>query len=132
MYLKKRKIARNELSDFLGFTRQLCEFVAAKVEFSSRLLRLLEEKDGPDEIRRRAAGLAQGAEKLKSLYLELWQRRFQPESPPDFVGSFAFLEERFRHLRQAVARPADRETLLAEMKSYSALAPPAAADDWEP
>jgi hypothetical protein len=118
LYLKKRKIARNELTDFLGFTRQLCEFIAAKVEFSSRLCSLLEEKGGPEQIRHQAAWLGQGAEKLKNIYLELWQENFQPEGLPECVSSFAFLQERFHYLRQVSSRPAARENLLLELKNY--------------
>lgn len=126
LYLKKRKIARNELSDFLGFARQLFEFIAAKVEFSSRLCSLLEEKEGPEQIRRQASWLGQGAEKLKNLYLELWRKRFQPEGLPECASGFAFLQERFHYLRQVSSRSAARENLLLELKNYSPLSSPAA------
>ncbi len=119
LYLKKRKIARNELTDFLNFTRQLCEFIAAKVEFSSCLGSLLEEQCGPEQIMHQAAGLEKGAEKLKNLYLELWRKGFQPEGLPDFVNGFTFLQERFQYLHQLSSRPAAREKLLAELKNHS-------------
>ncbi|MBU4308097.1 MAG: beta-N-acetylhexosaminidase [Acidobacteria bacterium] len=126
LYLKKRKIARNELTDFLNFTRQLCEFIAAKVEFSSRLGSLLEEQDGPEQIRRQAAWLGQGAEKLKNLYLELWRKQFQPENLPDSISGFIFLQERFQYLRQISSSPLAREKLFEELKNYSSLSSPAA------
>ena len=126
LYLKKRKIARNELSDFLSFARQLCEFIAAKVEFSSRLCSFLDENGGPEQLRRQAAWIGQGAEKLKNLYLELWRKSFQPEGLPECVSSFAFLQERFHYLGQASSRPAARENLLLELKNYSPLTAPAA------
>lgn len=119
LYLKKRKIARNELTDFLNFTRQLCEFIAAKVEFSGCLDSLLEEQCGPEQIIHQAAWLEKGAEKLKNLYLELWRKRFQPEGIPDFVSGFTFLQERFQYLHQLSSRPAAREKLLAELKNHS-------------
>jgi hypothetical protein len=115
--LKKRKIARNELSDFLGFTRQLFEFIAAKVEFSSRLCSLLEKKGGPEQVRLQAERLGQGAEKLKNLYLELWRKRFRPQSDPECISGFALLQERFQYLSQAISSPASREKLLAELKN---------------
>ena len=80
LYLKKRKIARNELSDFLAFARQLFEFIAAKVEFSSRLRSLLEEKGGPESIRGLAAGLEQGSEKLKNLYWNCGAKTSSPKA----------------------------------------------------
>lgn len=126
LYLKKRKISRNELTDFLSFTRQLCEFIAAKVEFSSRLCSFLEEKGGPEKIHRQAAGLGQGAEKLKNLYLELWRKNFQSDGLPECVRGFAFLQERFHYLRQVSSRPAARENLLQELGNDSPLAAPAA------
>lgn len=119
LYLKKRKIARNELTDFLNFTRQLCEFIAAKVEFSSCLGSLLEEQCGPEQILHQTAWLEKGAEKLKNLYLELWRKRFQPEGLPDFASGFTLLQERFQYLHQLSSRPAAREKLLAELKNHS-------------
>ncbi len=119
LYLTKRKIARNELSDFLGFARLLFEFIAAKVEFSSRLCSLLEEKEGAEKIRGLAAGLERGGEKLKNLYLELRGKSFQPEPVTEGVSGFGIMQERFRYLCQAVSLAAARENLLLELKNYS-------------
>lgn len=128
LYLKKRKIARGELSDFLGFARQMFEFIAAKVEFSSRLLSLLEEKEGAEKIRGQAAGLEQAGEKLKDLYLQLRGRSVQHGPAAESVAGFGFLQERFRYLRQAVSQPAARESILLELKNYLPLHGPAAED----
>lgn len=119
LYLKKRKIARNELSDFLGFARQLFEFIAAKVEFSRRLCSLLEEKDGPEKIRHQAAWLGKGTAKLKSLYLELRGKSFQPEGLTESVAGFGFLQERFHYLHQASSRSESVKNLLLELKNDS-------------
>jgi len=126
LYLGKRKIARNELTDFLDFAQQLYAFIAAKVEFSNRLGSLLEEQGGPEQIHRQAAWLGQGAEKLKNLYLDLWRKRFQPEGLPDFVNGFTFLQKRFQYLCSAASSPQASEKLLAELKNYSSLSSPAA------
>ena len=117
LYLGKRKIARNEMTDFFAFARQLFEFITAKVEFSSRLVSLLEEKSGPEQVRLQAERLGQGAVRLKNLYLELWRKRFRPEGDPEFIGGFAFLQERFQYLSQAVSSPVSRGKLLAELKN---------------
>ena len=109
----------------MGFARQLYEFIAAKVEFSSRLGSLLEEKGGPEQIHRQAEWLGQAAEKLKNHYLELWRNRFQPEGLPECVSGFAFLQERFHYLCQAVSSPAAREKMSAELENYSLLHSPA-------
>ncbi len=125
LYLKKKKIPRNELTDFLNFIQQLYAFIAAKVQFSGRLYSLLDEKGGPDQIHRQAAGLEQGILKLKSLYLELWHKHFLPEGLPRCMNDFTFLHERFQYLRQASRRPAGRENLLAELKNCSPFNSPA-------
>jgi hypothetical protein len=117
--LGKRKIARNELTDFLDFAQQLYAFIAAKVEFSSRLAQLLEEKNATEQVPRQAAGLGIGAEKLATLYMELWRKRFRSEGFPDFVSGFNFLQERFGYLRRLASRPAARNKLLAELKNQS-------------
>ena len=119
LYLGKRKIARNELTDFLDFAQQLYAFIAAKVEFSSRLAQLLEEKNATEQVPRQAAGLGLGAKKLATLYMELWRKRFRSEGFPAFVNGFNFLQERFGYLRQFASRPAARDTLLAELKNQS-------------
>jgi hypothetical protein len=118
LYLKKRKIPRNELTEFLNFAQQLYEFIAAKVDFSSRLGVILGEKGCEEKVRLQADWLGQGAEKLKNGYWQLWKKHFQPENPPRCMESFVFLQERFHYLRQASCRPAGRAILLAELKNY--------------
>jgi hypothetical protein len=128
LYLKKRRISRNELTGFLGFARRLFEFIAAKVEFSGRLCSLLDEKGGAEKILRQAAWLGQGTEKLKNFYLELWGKSFLPESLPEGASGFTFLQERFRYLRRAASQPAARENLFLELKNYSPAAGPPAGN----
>ena len=134
-YLKKREITRNELTDFIHFVGRLYEYVAVKVDFSSRLGPLLGEKDGERGIRGQAVRLELGSRELKDSYSELWRRHFRAGDLPPIARGFDFLCARFAFLGQAVASPASREKLRAEMISYPPLALPAASIDggfWQP
>jgi len=127
LYLKKRKITGNELSDFLNIAQPLYEFVAAKVEFSSRLLSRLNSADGEERIHQDLARLLPGSEKLKNLYCELWLKRRQPYGLARKIREFDFLQERYRHLQQSMARPAARKKLLAEIETVSLVDVPSAS-----
>ncbi|MCX6554182.1 MAG: hypothetical protein NTZ12_04080 [Candidatus Aminicenantes bacterium] len=119
LYLKKRKIARNEMSDFFNFAQHLYEFVAAKIEFSNRLLPRLGAAAGDETIRLDLDLLLAEVERLKNLYINLWLERCQPEGLAKQIREFALLQERFRCLQQASAHPAARKNLLLEFDHYS-------------
>lgn len=114
-YLKKRKIARNDMSDFLGFAQHLYEFVAAKVDFSYRLPARLGGDDADGRMQSEAERLVVGAEKLKDLYITLWLGRCQPEGLARQIREFTALQERLRALQQAGAHPESKKKLLLEL-----------------
>jgi hypothetical protein len=116
-YLKKRKIDRNELSDFLNIAQHLYEFVADKVEFSSRLSLRLGAADGDELIQRDLDRLLSAGERLKDLFCALWLKRRKPYGLAKKVREFDFLQERFRYLQRALAHPAARKKLLAELEN---------------
>jgi hypothetical protein len=118
-YLKKRKIVRSEMADFLNFAQHLYEFIADKVEFSSRLLIFLTDGQGNEKIRISLERLLPGVEKLKNLYINLWLSRCQPDGLASKIREFDFLEERCHYLLQASAHPAARKNLLTKLKNYS-------------
>jgi hypothetical protein len=118
LYLKKRKIARNEMSDFLNFAQHLYEFVADKVEFSSRLLSCLSAADGDEKIRQGLDRLLRGNEKLKNLFCELWLKRRKPYGLAKKIKEFDFLQERCNYLLQSIAYPAAKKNLIFKLKNY--------------
>ncbi|MCX6557542.1 MAG: hypothetical protein NTW95_08970 [Candidatus Aminicenantes bacterium] len=128
LYLKKRKIARNEMSDFLSFAQHLYEFIAAKIEFSSRLLSRLGPDGADEKIPLDADRLIAEAERLKNLYINLWLVRCQPEGLARHIREFALLQERFRYLQRASAQPAARKNLLLEFGNYSPASGPGALE----
>jgi hypothetical protein len=128
LYLKKRKIARNEMSDFLSFAQHLYEFIAAKVEFSSRLLSRLGAAAADENIPLELDRLIADAERLKNLYITLWLGRCQPEGLARQIREFASLQERFRHVQRASIQPAARKKLLLEFDNYSPASGPAAME----
>jgi hypothetical protein len=119
LYLKKRKIVRSAMSDFLNFAQHLYEFIAAKVEFSNRFLTFLGDARGDEKIHQRLERLLAGVEKLKNLYINLWLSRCQPDGLAKKIREFDSLQERFHYLLQASAHPAARKNLLAELENYS-------------
>jgi len=119
LYLKKRKIIRSEMADFLNFAQHLYEFIAAKVEFSNHFLTFLIDVQGDEKIRQPLERLLAGVEKLKNLYINLWLSRCQPEGLARKIREFDFLQERFHYLLQASAHPAARKKFLAELENYS-------------
>jgi hypothetical protein len=122
LYLKKRKIASSEMSDFLNFAQHLYEFIADKVEFSGQFLAFLALGREDEKIRQRLERLLAAVEKLKNLYINLWLARCQPEGLARKIKEFDFLEERCHYLLQASAHPAARKKLLAKLKNYSPIA----------
>ena len=119
LYLKKRKITRSEMTDFLNFAQHLYEFIADKVEFSNDFLTFLNDGQGIEKIRQPLERLIAGVEKLKNLYINLWLSRCQPDGLARKIREFDFLQERCHYLLQASAHPAARKNLLAELKNYS-------------
>jgi hypothetical protein len=119
LYLKKRKIVRSEMSDFLNFAQHLYELIADKVEFSNRLLTFLTDAQGDEKARQRLERLLQGTEKLKNLFIDLWLKRCKPDGLAKKIREFDFLQERFHYVLQASAHPAARKNLLLELENYS-------------
>jgi hypothetical protein len=119
LYLKKRKIVRSEMSDFLNFAQHLYEFIADKVEFSNSFLTFLSAGQGDEKIRQRLERLLPEVEKLKNLYINLWLSRCHPDGLAREIREFDFLQERFHYLLQASAQPAARKDLLAKLENYS-------------
>lgn len=119
LYLKKRKIVRSEMADFLNFAQHLYEFIADKVEFSNHFLTFLSVGQGDEKIRQSLDRLLPEVEKLKNLFINLWLNRCQPEGLARKIREFDFLEERFHYLLQASAHPAARKNLLTKLKNYS-------------
>jgi hypothetical protein len=119
LYLKKRKIAHSEMSDFLNFAQHLYELIAEKVEFSGLFMVFLTAGLEADRIRQRLERLLAESEKLKNLYINLWLARCQPEGLARVIREFDLLEGRFHCLLQAGAHPAARKKLLAEFESHS-------------
>jgi hypothetical protein len=115
-YLKKRKIARNEMTDFLNFTQHLYEFIADKVEFSNDFLTFLNHGQGNEKVHQPLERLLAGVEKLKNLYINLWLSRCKPEGLAKKIREFDLLQERFHYLLQAIAHPAARKNLLSEFE----------------
>jgi hypothetical protein len=119
LYLKKRKIVHSEMADFLNFAQHLYEFIADKVEFSSRFQIFLIDGQGNEKIPISLERLLAESEKLKNLYINLWLARCQPEGLARMIREFDFLGGRFHYLLQASAYPAARKNLLAKLKNYS-------------
>jgi hypothetical protein len=119
VYLKKRKIVRNEMADFLNFVQHLYEFIADKVEFSNRFLAFLIDGQESEKIRQTLERLIPGVEKLQDLYIDLWLSRCQPDGLARKIREFGFLQERFHYLLQASAHPAARKNLLSEFENHS-------------
>lgn len=119
LYLKKRKIVRREIADFLNFAQHLYEFIADKVEFSNHFLIFLRPGQGNEKIRQPLEQLLAGVEKLKNFYINLWLSRCKPDGLARKIREFDFLQERFHYLLQASAQPAARKNLLEELKNYS-------------
>jgi hypothetical protein len=115
-YLKKRKIVRNDMSDFLIIAQHLYEFVAAKVEFSSRFPSWLKAAGGDECIQAEVDRLLPECEKLKDLFCELWLKRRQPYGLARKIREFDFLQERFLYLQHALAHPAARKNLMSEFE----------------
>ncbi|MBN2400045.1 MAG: hypothetical protein JXI33_06865 [Candidatus Aminicenantes bacterium] len=116
-YLKKRKIVRNEMSDFLNIAQHLYEFVAEKVDFSSRLLSGLNAIDGDAHLQRKLDRLLADVEKLKNLFCALWLKRRKPYGLAKKVRRFDFLQERLNYLLLSMAHPAARKILLSELEN---------------
>ncbi len=116
-YLEKKEIAGDELAGFIAFCRRMYEFIAVKVRFSARLGSLLSEENSGEAIRRLAVGLEREVLDLKGLYVDLWNRHFQPGGLPGFMNDFAHLQGRLEYLRRAGAKQAARKDLLAEMEN---------------
>ena len=131
LYLKKRKIGGGEQPRVIVFARKMYEVIAAKVEFSSRLGRLLGEAEGGEEVRRRAAGIERGARELKYLYLGLRGKDVSPADVGRGLKGFDLLSQRLADLRRASSSPAAREELLRELRKSSLLASLAAPGDDE-
>jgi hypothetical protein len=119
LYLKKRKIVRSEMADFLNFIQHLYEFIADKVEFSGQFLSFLVDGQEDEKIRQRLERLLPEVEKLKNLYINLWLSRCQPEGLARRIRGFDSLEERLRYLLQAGSQPAARKKLMTEFKNHS-------------
>ncbi len=119
LYLKKRKIVRSEMADFLNFAQYLYEFIAAKVEFSSHFLTFLNAGQGDEKIRQPLERLLPGAEKLKNLYINLWLSRCRPDGLAKTIREFDFLQERFHYLLRAITHPDARKNLIFKLKNYS-------------
>jgi hypothetical protein len=119
LYLKKRKIVRSEVADYLNFAQHLYEFIAAKVEFSGRFSAFLGDGQEDEKIRSSLERLLPEVEKLKNLFIDLWLNRCQPEGLARKIREFDRLEERFRHLLQAGVHPAARKKLLAEFENHA-------------
>ena len=113
LYLKKKEIAANEMTGFLGFTAKLYEAIAAKVQLSSRLPALLETGSGGEAIRLQASGLLQAVMELKGLHAELRGGA----SPQAGLKEFDMLGERFSQLGRAAVSPAARTALLSALKN---------------
>ena len=131
LYLKKRKIGGGDQPSVIVFARKMYEVIAAKVEFSSRLGRLLGEAEGGEEVRRRAAGIERGARELKYLYLGLRGKDVSPADVGRGLKGFDLLSQRLADLRRASSSPAAREELLRELRKSSLLASLAAPGDDE-
>jgi len=119
LYLKKRKIARSEMNDFLTFAQHMYEIIADKVEFSSCFLTWLSAGPGDEHIRQSLERLLVEVEKLKNLYIKLWLSRCQPDGLARVIREFDFLEQRCHYLFQASVHPAARKKLLLELENYS-------------
>lgn len=119
LYLKKRKITRSEMTDFLNFAQHLYELIADKVEFSNDFLTFLNDGQGNEKICQPLERLLTGVEKLKNLYINLWLSRCKPEGLAKQIREFAWLQERFHYILQAIAHPAAKKNLLAELGNYS-------------
>jgi hypothetical protein len=120
LYLKKRKITRSGMSDFLSFAQHLYEFIAAKIEFSSRLPSRLNADGADEKIAADVDQLIAEAERLKNLYINLWLGRCQPEGLARQIREFASLQERLRRLQRASAQPAARKKLLSDFADCAA------------
>ena len=118
-YLKKRKIIRNEMSDFLNIAQHVYQLVAGKVEFSSRLPSWLRLAGGEDPIQQELDRLLPECEKLKDLFCGLWLKRRQPYGLARKIREFDFLQERFQYILRSMAHPAARKKLLSEFEDYS-------------
>ncbi len=116
-YLKKRRIVHNEMSDFLNIALHLYEFVAEKVDFSSRLPSFLNAIDGDAYIQRELDRLLADGEKLKNLFCALWLKRRKPYGLAKKIKGFDFLQERLNYLLLSMAHPAARKILLSELEN---------------
>jgi hypothetical protein len=119
IYLKKRKIVRSEMADFVNFAQHLYEFIADKVEFSNYFSTFLSDVQWDEKIRQPLERLFPRVEKIKNLYINLWLSRCRPDGLARKIREFGFLEERFHYLLQASVHPAARKSLLLELENYS-------------
>jgi hypothetical protein len=126
LYLKKRKIPDSEVSDFLDLARHLVEFVADKVEFSSRLQPWFDSAGGDELIQRALDRLLPACEKLKDLYCQMWLRRRQPFGLARRIREFDFLLQRFALVQSALKHPGQRKKLAALLKKHSQVDDPPA------
>jgi hypothetical protein len=126
LYLKKRKISGHEVSDFLDLAQHLVDFVADKVEFSSRLMPWLDSACSDESIQRALDRLLPACEKLKDLYCAMWLRRRHPFGLARRIREFDFLLERFALVQSALKHPGHRKKLAAQAKRLALADEPSA------
>ncbi len=119
LYLKKRKIAGNEVSDFLHIAQSVYEFVADKVEFSGRLMSWLETAGGDESVRQALDRLLPACEKLKDLYCAMWLKRRHPFGLARRIREFDLIQERFSWIRRSMNHPAQKKKLAMQIKNHS-------------